>query len=92
MKSKPQPTQLLIRFSVPFGVGSQEHANSAAKSLSEQQCWGAYEVRKAKRYEDLRPDGTVWAKFEVWGQFDVTRLSAKVEAKLLEKATEGAKP
>jgi hypothetical protein len=84
--------QLLIRFSVPFNTKSDEAAASAASQLAEPQCWGAFEVRKAKRYEDLRPDGSVWCKYEVWGTFDVTKLSAKVVARLEERASEEVKP
>lgn len=85
----PSQTQLLIRFSVPLAVKCEEHAHAAATKLAEPQCWAdGWELRKAKRYEDLRPDGSLWIKFEVWGRFDVAKLSAKVMQRLEEKAKE----
>jgi hypothetical protein len=87
-QTPPTQTQLLIRYSVPFNTKSDEAAANAASQLAEAQCWGAYEVRRAKekRYLDQRPDGSIWAKYEVWGTFDVARLSAKVMARLEERA------
>lgn len=88
----PQPTQLLIRYSVPFGTQSDEAATNAATQLADPQCWAeGYEVRRAKHYEDLRPDGTVWAKYEVWGGFSVEKLSAKVGQRLEARAKEQVK-
>ncbi len=88
MTTKPPPTQLLIRYSVPLNLQSDEAASSAASQLAGPQCWGPYEVRRAKRYEDLRPDGSVGAKYEVWGTFDVAKLSAKISEQLEKKAKE----
>lgn len=83
-----QAIQLLIRFSVPFNTESDQAASNAAAQLAEPQCWGAYEVRRAKRYEDLRPDGSVWAKYEIFGTFDVQKLTERVMKRLEERALE----
>lgn len=90
----PSPqTQLLIRYSVPFNVQSDEAATNAAAQLAGPQFWApGYEVRRAKRYEDLRSDGSAWARYEVWGIFDVAKLSAKVLERLEERAKEQATP
>lgn len=87
----PPQTQLLIRYSVPFNVQSDEAATNAAAQLADNQCWAeGYEVRRAKekRYLDQRPDGSIWAKYEVFGTFDVAKLSAKVMQRLEERAKE----